>query len=62
VFTQPHGYRCACFDIVASATFTGNALDVLCRMLRISFRPDFREPTPKNVFRFEHRPNVTSIL
>jgi hypothetical protein len=29
----------ACFANVASATFTGNATDTLCRLLRVSFVP-----------------------
>jgi hypothetical protein len=28
---------------VASATFTGNAIDALCRLLRISVRPSFHK-------------------
>jgi hypothetical protein len=33
MFTEPHGQRSACFASVASATFTGNATDALCRLL-----------------------------
>jgi hypothetical protein len=36
-------------------TFTGNAIDTLCRLLRISFRPGFHEWTPKSVFSSEDR-------
>jgi hypothetical protein len=35
MFTEPHGQRSARFANVASATFTGNAIDALCRLLRI---------------------------
>jgi hypothetical protein len=35
MFTEPHGQRSACFVNVASATFTGNVMDALCRMLRL---------------------------
>jgi hypothetical protein len=38
-----------CFANVASAIFTGNAIDALCHGLRISFRPGFHERTPKRV-------------
>jgi hypothetical protein len=34
------------FANVASATFTGNAIDALCRLLR----PSFHERAPKSVF------------
>jgi hypothetical protein len=49
----------ACFANIASATFTGNTVDALCRLLRISFRPGFHEWTPKSVFSFEDRPDVS---
>jgi hypothetical protein len=43
MFTDPHGKRSACFANVASTTFTGNIIDALFRLLRISFQPGFYE-------------------
>jgi hypothetical protein len=61
MFMEPHGYRSACFANVASATFTLNAIDALCCLLRISFQPGFHELTPKSVLSFEDCPNVIMI-
>jgi hypothetical protein len=41
----PHSYRSACFTNGVSATLTGNAIDTLCHLLRISFWPSFCEWT-----------------
>jgi hypothetical protein len=59
MFTEPHGQRSACFANVASATFTENAIDALCRLLRISFRSGFHDRFPKSVFCSEDGPNVS---
>jgi hypothetical protein len=61
VFTELHGQRSAYFANVALATLTRNAIDALCRLLWISFRPGFHERTPKSVSSSEDRPNVVSI-
>jgi hypothetical protein len=61
MFLELHSKRFAFFAIAASATFTGNAIDALFRLLRISFRPGFHERTPKSVFSFEDRFYVVSI-
>jgi hypothetical protein len=47
------------FPNVASATFTGNTIDALCHMLRISFGSRLHAWTPKIVFSFEDRPDVS---
>jgi hypothetical protein len=49
----------ACFDNVATVTFTGNTVNALCRLLGISFRPGSHERTSKNVFNFEDYSNVS---
>jgi hypothetical protein len=61
MFMESHGKRSTCFANVASATFTGNATDALCHLLRISYRPGLRERTPKSVFSFEDCFYVVSI-
>jgi hypothetical protein len=57
MFTESHHKRSACFTNV----FTGNAIDALCHLLRISFCSGFHERTPKSVFSFEDRSYVVSI-
>jgi hypothetical protein len=37
MLTEPHGYWSVCFTNAASATFTGNAVDIQWRLLLISF-------------------------
>jgi hypothetical protein len=61
MFTEQHGQRPACFANVTSATFTGNAIDALCRLLRISFRPSFHKRAPKSIFCSEDGPDVVTI-
>jgi hypothetical protein len=66
MFTDPHGQRSACFANVAPATFTGNAVDALCRLLWISFWPSFHKRAPKSMFcsedgPTEDGPNVVTI-
>jgi hypothetical protein len=61
MFTEPHSHRPACFANVASATFTGNAIDALSHLLQSSFWPSFHKRAPKSVFYSEDGPNVVTI-
>jgi hypothetical protein len=61
MFPEPHGQRSACFANVASATFTGTAIDTLCRLLRISFWFGFHKKVPKSVFGSKDGPNIISV-
>jgi hypothetical protein len=61
MFTEPHRQRSACFAYVASATFTGNAIYTMCRLLCISFLPNFYKRSPKSLFCSEDGPDVVTI-
>ena len=61
MFPEPHGQRSACFANVASATFTGNAIDTMGRLLRISLRSGVHKSVPKSVFSSEDCPNIILI-
>jgi hypothetical protein len=49
------------FRHVAFATFKGNAVDALCRLLRISLRNEFLELIPKRMYSFEDLPDAILI-